>query len=189
MFEFIFYILSIKYSLINFFLVILISNYSSQQLLTSMLLEFLRKDYKLSSFVTNLTGSSIFIGFLIGSIISGKLENCFKGRRKFLILSGLMIFSTTAILGYVKYITIFIILRIITGIICGASDSMCLSLIIEISPIKIKGLVSGYSSVAFSFGYLYLTFICFEFLQTLTKGSTNMIFIFCVKFLKIIFFL
>ena len=65
--------------------------FANQLIITSLLIDYLRENYKLSNLLSNFTGSSVFIGLIIGSIFSGKFEKCY-GRRICLIASASIIF-------------------------------------------------------------------------------------------------
>ena len=149
---------------------------SSQELIASILNEYLRKEYELTIFLSNLTGSSFFIGLISGSFISGKIEKYF-GRRNCLIISGFIIFFSSVILGYSPNIGVFIVLRIITGISYGITEGMIYTTISEISPLNLRGglVISVY--IFFALGYIYTTIICFFCMKSFVQGSINIVFI------------
>ena len=153
---------------------IFIFAFSNQIIITSLLSKFLKNYFKLSDLSSDLLGSSLFIGLAIGCLISGKLEK-FLGRRKLLIATNFMLFICSTTLIFTEYITIFIAIKIISGILLGICEGMIYTTISEISPIKIRGALVNCIFIFFGLGYFFSTFICYLYLKSLTKGSGKII--------------
>ncbi len=82
--------------------------------------------------------SSALVGCLIGSLISGGLSDRF-GRRRLLILAGLLFTASAVGTGLSGNLTAFVLWRIVGGVGIGLASNLSPMYIAEVSPAEIRG--------------------------------------------------
>ncbi len=97
--------------------------------------------------------SSVVLGFMIGAF-SGQFINRAVGRKKSLILTGLLVFLAGIFTAFPYNFTFFIIFRIIGGIGVGLGSATAPVYIGEISAQKIRGKTLGFYQMMIAFGIL-----------------------------------
>lgn len=112
---------------------------------------FLKKDFALTSVTEELAVSAILIGAIIGAAFGGKLSDAI-GRKKTLIVMGI-IFAVGALLTSVMpNLTLFILCRILVGIAVGCASFVAPMYIAEMAPPKMRGGLVTFNQLAVTVG-------------------------------------
>lgn len=113
----------------------------------------LAKYYSLDAMGTGWAVSSVVLGFMIGAF-SGQFITHSLGRKKALIITGLLVFLSGIFTAFPYNFTMFIIFRIIGGIGVGLGSATAPVYIGEISAQKIRGKTLGFYQMMIAFGIL-----------------------------------
>jgi SP family galactose:H+ symporter-like MFS transporter len=112
---------------------------------------FIKQEFSLSTALQETVVSAVLIGAVIGAIIGGALADRF-GRRKIIILAGI-IFSLSALgTALAPTVTALIFGRIIVGIAIGLASFTAPMYISEVSPAKVRGSLVSVNQLAVTVG-------------------------------------
>lgn len=113
----------------------------------------LSKYFSLDAIGTGWAVSSVVLGFMIGAL-SGQFINNSLGRKKALLISGLLVFLAGIFTAFPYNFTLFILFRIIGGIGVGLGSATAPVYIGEISAQEIRGKTLGFYQMMIAFGIL-----------------------------------
>ncbi|HLO58416.1 MAG TPA: sugar porter family MFS transporter [Bacteroidales bacterium] len=123
----------------------------------SGIIPFIQPYFHLNDVQLGWTGSSLYIGCIIGSLATGQLTDRFG--RKFPLLVSALIFSVSCIFtGWSQTYSSLIIWRIIAGIGVGSASVLSPLYIAEISPSDIRGRMVSLNQLAIVTGILLAYF-------------------------------
>lgn len=112
---------------------------------------FIQKQYALSSIMEEVVVSSVLVGAIIGAIMGGALTDRY-GRRKMIILAGI-IFTISAIgTAFAPSVTWLITGRLISGIAIGIASFISPMYIGELVPAKVRGSLVAVNMLATTTG-------------------------------------
>jgi SP family galactose:H+ symporter-like MFS transporter len=112
---------------------------------------FIKQEFSLSTALQETVVSAVLIGAVIGAIIGGALADRF-GRRKIIILAGI-IFSLSALgTALAPTVTALIFGRIIVGVAIGLASFTAPMYISEVSPAKVRGSLVSVNQLAVTVG-------------------------------------
>lgn len=111
------------------------------------------KYFSLDAISTGWAVSSVVLGFMIGAF-SGQFINNSLGRKKSMIITGLLVFLAGIFTAFPYNFTMFILFRIIGGIGVGLGSATAPVYIGEISAQKIRGKILGFYQMMIAFGIL-----------------------------------
>jgi len=112
---------------------------------------FIQKQYNLSSIMEEVVVSSVLVGAIIGAIMGGALTDRY-GRRKMIILAGI-IFTVSAIgTAFAPLVTWLITGRLISGIAIGIASFISPMYIGELVPAKVRGSLVAVNMLAITTG-------------------------------------
>jgi MFS family permease len=112
---------------------------------------FIQKQYALSSIMEEVVVSSVLVGAIIGAAIGGVLTNRY-GRRKMIILAGI-IFTISALgTAFAPSVTWLIAGRLISGIAIGIASFISPMYIGELVPAKVRGSLVAINMLAITTG-------------------------------------
>jgi len=114
---------------------------------------FLRDQFGLSEFQTEVATSSLLVGCVAGASIAGVLSDRF-GRRRILILSALLFAASSIGAGLPRNLTEFIVARFIGGIAIGVASVLAPIYIAEVAPPRIRGRLVSLNQMAIVSGIL-----------------------------------
>lgn len=114
---------------------------------------FIRHDFQLTSFATEITVSAVLLGALIGSATSGHLADIL-GRRKILLCVAIAFVVGTLTTAFAPYNSILILGRIILGIAIGMGSFTAPLYLAEIAPQKNRGMLVSLNQLAITIGIL-----------------------------------
>lgn len=109
--------------------------------------------FSLDAMGTGWAVSSVVLGFMIGAF-SGQYVNNVMGRKKTLIITGLLVFLAGIFTALPYNFSFFILFRIIGGIGVGLGSATAPVYIGEIAAQKIRGKVLGFYQMMIAFGIL-----------------------------------
>jgi MFS family permease len=122
----------------------------------------LEKFWHLTPLKKAFMGGSIFYGFLIGALISGKLMDN-KGRKFTFVLGSMIFFFFGFTSSFANDFTSFIIYRIGVGFGIGFIIPTAQAFITELSPLKYRGFCSVIIWLGFPLGEIYICVIAKAF--------------------------
>jgi SP family arabinose:H+ symporter-like MFS transporter len=114
---------------------------------------FIQPYYDLSSAGLGWTGSSLYVGCIIGTFISGYTADRF-GRKSPLTISAAIFMASSIMMGMAPSITMLIIWRIIAGVAVGAASMLSPLYIAEISPAANRGKLVSLNQLTIVLGIL-----------------------------------
>ena len=140
---------------------------------------FIRKDFMLSSTLTEFVLSSVLIGAVIGAVIGGKLTDRY-GRRKIIIATAI-VFALGSLFGasMAQNIPWLITGRIIIGIAIGIASFAAPLYISEIAPVNIRGKLVGLNQLAITIG-IVISYLVGYLLSRYYWGWRGMFAIACI---------
>ena len=123
---------------------------------------FIQKQYGLSSSMEEIVVSSVLVGAIIGAVIGGALTNNY-GRRKMIILAGI-IFTISAIgTAFSPSVTWLITGRVISGIGIGIASFIAPMYIGELVPARVRGALVAVNMLAITTGIVVAYLVDYAF--------------------------
>ena len=123
---------------------------------------FIQKQYGLSSTMEEVVVSSVLVGAIIGAVIGGALTDKY-GRRKMIILAGI-IFTISAIgTAFSPSVTWLITGRVISGIGIGIASFISPMYIGELVPAKVRGSLVAVNMLAITTGIVVAYLVDYAF--------------------------
>lgn len=114
---------------------------------------FIRPAFNLDSNLLGWTSSSIYIGCIIGTLITGFITDRF-GRRLPLIAAALLFAASALLMGWANSYTSLILWRVVAGIAVGAASMLSPLYIAEISPAPMRGMLVAVNQLTIVIGIL-----------------------------------
>jgi putative MFS transporter len=133
-------------------------------ILINLLLSSIQKEWGFGSLQRSLLSSSVFLGFFVGSFISGYLTNKF-GRRNPTIIGTLIICGFTSCTVHTQYFYQLLIIRIAVGVGIGIVVPGATSLVTECIPTKLRSFVLNILWVLYPLGIIYICYISMFFIE------------------------
>lgn len=99
---------------------------------------FIAKQFRLGDLGLGWAYSSLIFGCVIGSLVAGKLSDCF-GRRRLLILVALLFALSSVAVACAGSLTFFIAARFVGGIAVGGVSLLSPLYVAEIAPTSVRG--------------------------------------------------
>ena len=136
-----------------------------EMVVLSLVSSKMSEEWNLSTSQKGIMGSSVFIGFFIGSLISGKISD-FKGRKPTFKFGSLTVLIFSSIAAFSNGYKTFILLRALCGVGIGVSLPAIFCLATEISPSKYRSIVLTAVWAAFAFGEVFVIILSNIFINT-----------------------
>jgi MFS family permease len=137
----------------------------AEMIVLSLLTNRLGDLWDLSTSAKAFLGSAVFIGFMIGTIVSGKISDI-KGRKPTFVAGALIVtvfaFLSACASGYYT----FLLARSICGLGIGLSMPATYSLAAEITPQRYRSIVINSLFVFFPIGEIYVIFLVRYYIDT-----------------------
>ena len=135
-----------------------------EMVIVNLLLKLISQEMHLTRLQRSLVGSSVFIGFFIGSIFSGLISN--KYGRKPPILYGIFLLMVSTFLSCIVYnFASLFINRIFVGFALGIIVSALLCIITESIKSEYRSLILSLVWVLYPIGIIYLAFFAMNFIK------------------------
>src|SRR5690606_7396937 len=99
---------------------------------------FIQPYYELTEAQLGWTGSSLYVGCILGTLITGQLTDRF-GRKLPLIIAAAIFMVSSLLMGWASSYEMLIFWRIVAGIGVGAASMLSPLYIAEVSPAAIRG--------------------------------------------------
>lgn len=150
-----------KYLMLSLILIFMADG--AEMVIIAMTIESIAIEFNLGSSEKSLLASIVFIGLLIGPLISSKISDKFG--RKLIIVSGtliVVIFGNLAAIFATDYFWL-VLLRFLMGIGIGIIIPSAVSLISESVPVESRSFYLNNVWVAAPLGEIYVYFLCFLF--------------------------
>jgi SP family galactose:H+ symporter-like MFS transporter len=123
---------------------------------------FIQKDFILSTEMKELIVSSVLLGAMVGSLLSGRLTDRYGRRRLMLIISGLFI-TGTLIASFATQVYAILIGRLFIGLAIGMGSYTAPLYIAEIAPHELRGGLVSLNQLAITIGILCSYLINYTF--------------------------
>lgn len=111
-----------------------------------------------------------FVGMFFGNLFCGFFSDKF-GRKKLLVCSMFLTFATIFLMGFATNFGQMVVLRIVIGLLFGASIPISMVIIGEIVPTKYRGMYIVNLQVVFTIGKLYIIACAYIFLEDFEHGN------------------
>lgn len=119
---------------------------------------FIKPYYGLSDAELGFTGSSLYIGCIAGTLVTGYATDRF-GRKPMLIVAAAIFTVSSVLMGWAGSYHMLIFWRIVAGIGVGAASMLSPLYIAEVSPAKIRGRLVSINQLTIVIGILLAYFI------------------------------
>lgn len=162
------------YLIVGFILV----NDGAEVIVLSFLFPILERDpnWLLTNQQTETLSSCVFAGFLIGSLLSGRISDKY-GRRKPLIIVVLLLYLFAMLSAAVSRYQELVFVRTCFGFLVGLQFPMCFALLTEVTPPKVRGKMLVLAGGFFTIGEIMACFIALFCLDSITAGNWRALFI------------
>lgn len=115
--------------------------------------------------------SSALVGCLLGSLVSGALSDRF-GRKKLLILSGLLFTATGILTALAPNFTFFVVNRLLGGVAIGLASNLSPMYIAELSPAEVRGKFVSVNQLTIVIGILAAQLVNWLIARPVPAGAT-----------------
>jgi SP family sugar porter-like MFS transporter len=115
--------------------------------------------------------SSALVGCLLGSLVSGALSDRF-GRKKLLILAGLLFTATGILTALAPDFIFFVINRVLGGVAIGLASNLSPMYIAEISPAEVRGKFVSVNQLTIVIGILAAQLVNWLIARPVPAGAT-----------------
>ena len=119
---------------------------------------FMEAHFQLSAVQTGWAASCTLLGCVLGAGLAGLLSDRL-GRKKVLVISGVLFFVSAVGTAIPRTLTEFVIFRILCGVAVGAASITSPMYIAEISPARIRGRMVSVNQFAIVSGMLLVYFV------------------------------
>jgi len=114
---------------------------------------FIKPYYQLTDAELGWTGSSLYIGCIVGTFVTGYITDHFGRKLPLLVAAGIFMISSL-LMGFSQSYSMLIIWRIIAGVGVGAASMLSPLYIAEISPAAIRGKMVSINQLTVVIGIL-----------------------------------
>jgi SP family arabinose:H+ symporter-like MFS transporter len=118
---------------------------------------FIKPYYQLTEAQLGWTGSSLYVGCIIGTLITGYLTDRYGRKLPLIIAAGIFMISSV-MMGWASSYSMLVLWRIIAGIGVGAASMLSPLYIAEISPAAIRGKMVSINQLTVVIGILLAYF-------------------------------
>lgn len=133
---------------------------------------FLQSAYGFGKDTASFAISMIFVGWIVGGPIIGKISDRFKNRRSLLIINSLLGALAMCLLIYVANLNIVILFAVLLLVgIFSSAENLCYCLAIEHNPEKAKGVASAFINCILFLGAGAIPIIVGSLLQIHWSGN------------------
>ncbi|RDI41837.1 sugar porter family MFS transporter [Aquicella lusitana] len=134
---------------------------------------FIEKGFPLTTVMKELIVSSVLLGAMAGSLLSGRLTDYYGRRKIILIISGMFIIGTL-IASLAPNVNAILLGRLCIGIAIGIGSYTAPLYIAEVAPLELRGGLVSLNQLAITIGIMCSYFINYAF--TNTEGSWRLMF-------------
>jgi Permeases of the major facilitator superfamily len=155
---------------------LLVVNDGAEVLVLSFLLSILQKEWNLTNSEIGLMGSTNFIGFLIGSIISGRISDKL-GRRKPLLYVFFLLYFFAMWSAFAESFFTLLVVRTAFRFFEAFRYNLVITYLTEISPKESRGMILYLSGAFWIVGELFASFATFFTLDSADQGNWRLLLI------------
>jgi Arabinose efflux permease len=158
---------------------LILINDGAEALVLSFLSAILEREWGLNSEDNGLIVSGVWLGTLIGILLSGKLGDLY-GRRLPLVYASLCLYVFGVLSAYAHDFTELLILRTLYGFFMGFQYPLTITYLAEISPVNVRGKILLLCCILWTVGELYTCFVAYFALDNIYSGNwRSMVFWVC----------
>jgi len=169
---------NIYYKYLMLALILIFMADGAEMVIIAMTIDSIALEFNLTSSAKSLLASIVFIGLLIGPLISSKISDKFG--RRLIIITGtsiVVVFGNLAAIFAANYFWL-VTLRFLMGVGVGVIIPSAVSLISESVPVESRSFYLNNVWVAAPLGEIYVYLLCFFF--DINKNAKNWRFIMCL---------
>lgn len=144
----------------------------------SLVIPNVKHEWHLNENEVSSLGSSIFLGIFMGSVFAGYITDKL-GRKQSLLISSCLQLVLGAAVSFVSSYLLFFALRVLFGILIGFTLPLCLSMLSEITTVKLRGKALIFCNIFFTFGRLFVIFSALLTLENLEVGNWRRTVLYC----------
>ncbi len=126
---------------------------------------YIQRDFVLTTEAKELVVSTVLLGAMFGSLLSGRLTDRFGRRRSMLVISSLFILGTL-ISSFATNIAAIIVGRLFLGVSIGVGCYTAPLYIAEAAPVELRGGLVSFNQLAITIGIMVSYFITYYFTGT-----------------------
>jgi putative MFS transporter len=142
----------------------------SASMVVSFILPVFKKQFTPNFDFQAILGTCIYIGCLIGSLLSGQFSDRY-GRRRPILYSNFSMLILGTLTGCISNIILFICLQAIVGLVVGIFSPLSHTIMAEITPLKYRGKYMVLLGVNYVIGQIICVLIAIFTLDTLDSGN------------------
>ena len=151
-------------------------NDGAEVIVLSFLFSILSKEWGLTNGQIGFLGSTVFAGFFLGALVSGKISDTY-GRKKALIYIVLLLYIFGMWSAFVYSFAMLVFVRTVFGFLVGIQFPMCITYLTEITPKEVRGKWLVLAGGFFTLGEFLACFIAFLTLDSASSGNWRALFI------------
>ena len=151
-------------------------NEGAENIVLSFLVAILDREWGVTVEENGLLGSLIWLGFLIGSLLSGPIADRF-GRKRPLNFVTLLLYVFAVLCSFANNFRYLLVIRSIYGFLGGFQTPLCLTYLAEIIPKEVRGKALILAGASFTVGQLFACFVGFFTLESTSKGDWKSLFL------------
>jgi len=142
----------------------------SESMVISFIVPVFQKQYKPTFNLESFLGTSVYVGYFIGSLLSGYFSDKY-GRRRPVVYSNFFMIILGVLSAFPPNIEVFILLRGLFGIIVGFFSPLAYTIMAEITPLKYRGKYMVLLGVFYTLGEIISCLIAIFTLEKLDSGN------------------
>ncbi|KAL4461092.1 hypothetical protein ABPG72_006954 [Tetrahymena utriculariae] len=164
-----------KYQLVIYIVMALIGMTEGAQItIFTLTIPILKHQWDVEDYLNSLQASLVFVGFLIGAMISGQVADRL-GRQVPFLASSCMTFVVTYLTALSTNIYQMIILRFLMGMLVGFFGPLGMTLLAETTPQQQRGRYMSLVTISVSIGQLVALVSGYFILDNLQEGNWRML--------------
>ncbi|KAL4450949.1 hypothetical protein ABPG74_011791 [Tetrahymena malaccensis] len=164
-----------KYQLVIYIVMALIGMTEGAQItIFTLTIPILKHQWDVEDYLNSLQASLVFVGFLIGAMISGQVADRL-GRQIPFLVSSCLTFVVTYLTALSTNIYQMIILRFLMGMLVGFFGPLGMTLLAETTPQEQRGRYMSLVTISVSIGQLVALVSGYFILENLQEGNWRML--------------
>jgi len=142
----------------------------SESMVISFIVPIFQKEFNPTFNLEAYLGTSVYIGYFIGSLLSGYFSDKY-GRKRPVVYSNLFMIFLGLLSAYPPNIYMFMLMRGLFGIIVGFFSPLAYTIMAEITPTKYRGKYMVLLGIFYTLGEIVSCLIAIFTLDTLKSGN------------------
>ena len=172
---------------------LILVNDGSEAIVLSLVQNILKREWNLTPAQNDFIGTAVFSGFLLGSLVTGKISDRF-GRKMPLCCVSIFLYIFALISAFATNYVSLLLIRASYGCLVGIQFPLCFTYLTEITPKENRGKYLVIAGGFFTIGELLTCFCAFFTLNGISSGNWRLLLVYVAQpallcFLGVVFFL